>query len=129
MIHGSGQCGAVQWRFEGMPESATACNCTACRRYGALWAYDFESDGINVSGPTQTYTRGTWVVFHFCLSCGCVAYWRGLHVDGEGWPAMGINLRMSHPENVAQIPIIHHDGLKTAEDLPGDGRCVADYWF
>ena len=38
---------------------------------------------------------------------------------------MGINLRMSHPENVAQIPIIHHDGLKTADDPPLDGRCVS----
>ena len=129
MIHGSCHCGAVQWRFEGTPESATACNCTACRRYGALWAYDFEGDGINVSGPTQTYTRGRWVVFHFCLSCGCVAYWRGLHVDGKGRRAMGVNLRMTDPENVAQIPINHHDGLETAGDLPRDGRCVADYWF
>ena len=46
-----------------MPESATACNCTACRRFGALWAYEFEGEGIDVSGPTQTYTRGKWVVF------------------------------------------------------------------
>ena len=55
MIHGSGQCGAVQWRFEGMPESATACNCTACRRYGALWAYDFESDGMCQVRPNPTH--------------------------------------------------------------------------
>src|SRR5258706_305888 len=53
MIQGSCLCGAVQWRFEGMPESATACNCTACRRYGALWAYDYEGEGINVTGPTR----------------------------------------------------------------------------
>ena len=57
MIQGSCHCGAVQWRFEGMPDSATACNCTMCRRYGALWAYDFDGEGINVSGPTQTYIR------------------------------------------------------------------------
>jgi hypothetical protein len=28
-----------------MPESATACNCTACRRNGVLWAYDYEGEG------------------------------------------------------------------------------------
>jgi len=128
MIQGSCLCGAVQWRFDGMPDSATACNCTACRRYGALWAYGFEGGGIDVSGSTQTYTRGKWVVFHFCPACGCVAYWRGLETSKRGRP-MGVNLRLTDPESVAPILINHHDGLKTAQDLPRDGRCVADYWF
>src|SRR5262249_39749528 len=44
MIEGSCHCGAVRWTFEGVPESATACNCTACRRYGVLWAYDYEGE-------------------------------------------------------------------------------------
>lgn len=30
---------------------------------------------------------------------------------------------------VAKIPIDHFDGFDTFEDLPRDGRCVADYWF
>lgn len=128
MIQGSCHCGSVGWSFQGTPESATVCNCTACRRYGALWAYGFEGK-IQVSGLTQTYTRGRWVVFHFCAACGCVAYWRSLHTTREGQVAMGINLRMSNPEEVAQIPIVRHDGLVAADDLPRDGRCVADYWF
>jgi hypothetical protein len=41
MVEGSCHCGAVRWSFDGTPESATACNCTVCRRYGVLWAYDF----------------------------------------------------------------------------------------
>ena len=129
MIQGSCLCGAVQWRFEGVPESATACNCTACRRFGALWAYEFEGEGIDVSGPTQTYTRGKWVVFNFCRACGCVVYWRGLRTSKDGRRPMGVNLRLADPENVAHIPIVRHDGLETADDLPRDGRCVADYWF
>jgi hypothetical protein len=32
---------------------ATAYNCTACRRYGVMWIYDFEGEGVHVSGPTQ----------------------------------------------------------------------------
>jgi hypothetical protein len=40
-----------------VPESATACSCTACRRYGTLWAYDFEDEGIRVSGQTRVYAR------------------------------------------------------------------------
>jgi hypothetical protein len=128
-IDGSCRCGAVQWHFKGMPESATVCNCTACHRYGALWAYDFEGSGIHVSGPTQTYTQGRWVVFHFCAVCGCVAYWRGLKNSENGQRPMGVNLRLADLESVAQIPIIRHEGLNTTDDLPPDGRCVTDYWF
>lgn len=63
MIHGSCHCGAVRWQFKGMPESATACNCTVCRRYGVLWAYDFEGEGISVLGPTRVYVRGEAIEF------------------------------------------------------------------
>ena len=84
MLHGACHCGAVEWRLEGMPEAATACNCTMCRRYGALWAYDYEGEGINVSGPTQVYERGRAIGFHFCPACGCVAYWRSLDPDDDG---------------------------------------------
>ena len=130
MIQGSCDCGAVQWRFEGMPESATACNCTICRRYGTLWAYGHEGEGIDVSGPTGSYVRGRkWIEFHFCSACGCVAYWRAALVGKSGRRRMAVNLRLSEPENVAQIPMIRHDGLVAADDLPRDGRCVADYWF
>jgi hypothetical protein len=54
MIQGSCHCGAVQWRFDGVPEGATACNCTVCRRYGVLWAYDFEDEGITVWARRKT---------------------------------------------------------------------------
>ena len=49
MIQGSCHCGAVQWQFESQPEGATACNCTVCRRYGVLWAYDYDGAGVKVS--------------------------------------------------------------------------------
>jgi len=129
MIQGSCLCGAVQWQFDGVPDGATACNCTACRRYGVLWAYDFEGERIKVSGPTQAYARGDSLGFHFCPACACVAYWRALTIDEDGRRRIAVNLRLTEPEAVARIPIDHFDGLDTFEDLPRDGRCVADYWF
>jgi hypothetical protein len=42
---------------------------------------------------------------------------------------MGVNLRLADLESVARIQIVRHDGLSTTDDLPPDGRCVADYWF
>jgi len=88
MIEGSCHCGVVRWHFDGMPESATTCNCTVCRRYGVLWIYDF-----------------------------------------EGERRIAVNVRLAEPEAVAHLPIDHFDGLASFQDLPRDGRCVADYWF
>jgi hypothetical protein len=129
MLEGSCLCGTVRWTFDGMPDGATACNCTACRRYGVLWAYDYEDEGIHVSGPTQAYVRGKALGFHFCPTCGCVAYWRALEPNKEGRRRVAVNLRLAEPEAVAQIPIDHFDGLVSFDDLPRDGKCVKDYWF
>jgi hypothetical protein len=129
MIKGSCLCGAVHWTFAGEPDGATACNCTACRRYGVLWAYDYENEGINTSGKTRAYVRGKALEFHFCPNCGCVAFWRGLQVDDQGRRRIAVNIRLAEPDAVAQIAIDHFDGLDTFDDLPRDGKCVADYWF
>jgi len=129
MLEGACHCGAVHWQFSGMPESATACNCTVCRRYGALWAYDFEGEAIHVSGPTRGYVRGKAIEFHFCSTCGCVAYWRAQEADEQGRRRIAVNLRLAEPAPVARLPIDHFDGLVSFEDLPRDGRCVGDLWF
>lgn len=131
MIRGSCHCGAVQWQFDTSDiESATACNCTVCRRYGVLWAYDYDGERITVSGPTHAYVRGDCSLgFHFCPICGCVAYWRALQPDEGDRIRIAVNLRLAEPEAVARIPIRHFDGLDRFQDLPPDGRCVRDYWF
>lgn len=130
MIQGSCHCGSVRWRFAGVPDGATACNCTVCRRYGVLWAYDYEGEGVTVTGNTRAYVCGSKEIsFNFCPECGCVAFWRSLTADGAGRRRIAVNLRLAEPEAVARIPIDHFDGLNTFEDLPRDGRCVADYWF
>jgi hypothetical protein len=112
-----------------MPESTTACNCTVCRRYGALWIYDYEGERIQVSGETRTYTRGKALSFHFCPNCGCVVSWRGSKVDEDGRRRLAVNLRLTEPGPIAHLPIDHFDGLDSFDDLPRDGRCVADMWF
>lgn len=47
----------------------------------------------------------------------------------QGRRRIAVNLRLTEPGAVAQVPIDRFDGLNTFEDLPRDGRCVADYWF
>lgn len=129
MIEGSCVCGAVHWKFASQPDGATACNCTACRKYGALWAYAHENDGAWVSGKTQAFARGKALEFHFCPVCGCMAFWRANQLDEHGRRRLAVNLRMAEPDAVEAIRIDHFDGLDSFEDLPRDDRCVADYWF
>lgn len=129
MIQGSCHCGAVRWQFAGQPDGATACNCTVCRRYGTLWAYDYEGHGITHSGPTHFYQRAKAIEFHFCPVCACVTFWRATQAGDDGRRRIAVNLRMAEPEAVANIPIDHFDGFDAFDDLPRDGRCVRDYWF
>lgn len=129
-IEGSCHCGKVRWIYDAPLESVTACNCTACRRFGALWAYGYVDHEIKTSGDTQAYARGKALEFHFCANCGCTAFWRGLSVDEKGRRRIAVNVRLcENPDAVAPLKIDHFDGLNTFEDLPHDGRCVKDMWF
>lgn len=131
-IEGRCHCGRTHWRFRGPLGPATACNCTLCRRYGALWVYDFEDEAITLHGPRSVYVREgktPALEIHFCPTCAGVLAWRGLTPEADGRRRMAVNVRLAPPERVADLPIDHFDGLVSFDDLPRDGRCVRDYWF
>ena len=132
-LEGACHCGAAHWVLTGDPGPATACNCTLCRRYGALWAYDYEGERISISGPRTSYTRmgksSPALEILFCPTCGCVICWRGLKLDASGRRRIAVNLRLAPPDAVASLPVDHFDGLDTFNDLPRDQRCVRDLWF
>jgi hypothetical protein len=130
VYEGSCHCGSVRWTLDGSPDSATACSCTICRRYGALWAYGHENEDVRVSGETHAYSWGDRDLgFYFCPTCACLAYWRAIEPNEAGRRRVGVNLRMAEPASVSRIPIRHLDGLETWRALRSDGRCVADMWF
>ena len=128
MIEGTCHCGAVHWRFDATPDSATACNCTICRRYGVLWIYGHEGEDVFVTGPTRAYVRGKHLEFHFCPTCGCVTHWRGQAPGRSGRRRSAVNLRLAEPGDVAHLPVDHFDGLHAFEDLGRDQRTVGDMW-
>jgi hypothetical protein len=130
MIEEYCHCGKVHWRFDGEPDGATACNCTVCRRYGALWIYGFEGENVALTGATKAYSWGEHNLgFHFCPECGCVAAWRGIKPRPDGRRRMGVNVRLADPKAVGAIPIDHFDGLESWKRLERDGRTVAHMWF
>ncbi len=131
MLEGVCDCGGVKWSYTPVVESVTACNCNMCRRYGALWAYDFIDAGITVTGETREYARNGKVLdFHFCVTCGCISHYVVRKSDSEGRRKAAVNLRLiTNPERIQHLPIDHFDGLDSWDDLPRDGRCVKDLWF
>jgi hypothetical protein len=130
MLEGSCHCGKVTWRFDGLPDTTLACSCTVCRRYGSLWAYDFEGERIHVSGTTRAYSWNRHHLgFHFCPECGCIAYWRAMKPREDGRRRIAVNLRLAEPDAVAAIPVKHFDGLHWTSDPVMDGRTVKDMWF
>lgn len=133
LTRGSCLCGNVHWEFRGEMLDATICNCTACRRYGVLWAYDYEGHGISIDDPHAQlvgYQRGSNVLsFNFCKTCGNLVSWRRTKAEEDGRLRIAVNLRLAEPADVADIPIVRFDGLHSFDDLPMDGRAVTDFWF
>lgn len=132
MLEGSCFCGAAGWEMDGDPGPVTACNCTLCRRYGALWAYDFENGRIRLRGEVKAFRRpgkaDPALEILFCATCASVVAWRGLRLEPDGRRRMAVNIRLADPEAVADLPIDHFDGLDSFEDLPRDGATVRSLW-
>ncbi|MCI5073163.1 GFA family protein [bacterium] len=130
-LKGSCHCKKVSWHHQAMPEDITACNCTVCSRYGVLWAYGYLNDTIKIQGKTQSYQRGDKVLsFHFCSTCGCVAYWLSNQANALGKYRIAVNIRLiDNPKQIEHLSIRHFEGLHSFKDLPMDQCTVKDLWF
>jgi hypothetical protein len=115
MITASCHCGAVRLTVAERPARLTSCNCSLCRRVGALWDYRQQADVNIAAAPDATfgYIQGDGTLAtHHCRICGCVTHW----IPTENSPAEGriaINARLMPPEVIAAVPIRHFDGADT----------------
>lgn len=116
MIKGSCHCGRVRFELAQAPEWLTICNCSLCRRLGALWAH-VEPASVTVThdeGATFTYIQGEKrVALHTCRTCGCTTHWFGL--SDEAKTRMGLNYRLAEPDDIAALRIRHFDGAESWE--------------
>ena len=46
-------CGAVRIEVQRAPRTLTGCNCSVCRRHGALWAHDELGEPVADSRATE----------------------------------------------------------------------------
>jgi hypothetical protein len=112
MVEAACHCGAVRLTAPQAPREVTACNCSICRRIGALWAYYERGEiGLNRAGSTRPYVWGDrMLAFHRCRNCGCVTHWLSLN---GAYPRMAINARMMDCVDVDKVRIRHFDGAKS----------------
>lgn len=121
MIEATCHCQAVRFQIARAPETVTNCNCSICRRTGALWAYYNPAD-VALMTPNADFGGYAWgdrmLTFHHCRVCGCITHWSP--VD-KTHPRMGVNGRLFDPEVLARVRVRHLDGADTWTYLDEDG--------
>lgn len=104
---GSCHCGAVRIGLHDGPVDVTECNCSVCRRTGALWTYA-TPDQVDVAGAVDGYRQGDEALTLWrCKRCGIVTHWTP--VD-PAYGRMGVNLRLFDPAIWVSLPRVQVDG-------------------
>lgn len=114
MIFSTCHCGAVRIEIPGPPAVLVNCNCSICRRYGALWA-QFDIGAVRIVGHpenTTVYIGGKRTLKTVrCRHCGCVTHWEPLELkDGA---MLGVNMRNFEADQVSSARIRQFDGAHT----------------
>ncbi len=114
MISASCHCGAVQIGIPSKPEAVTSCNCSICRRLGALWAF-FPVDDVRIQiapGATEEYLWGEKTRrFVRCRTCGCTTH--VYPVSPKPGSKVEVNVRLFEPESLGPFRIRCFDGADT----------------
>jgi hypothetical protein len=98
-------CNRIKITMPSLPTRLNECHCTACYKYGAIWAY-FPRNEVRISVADDTkieaYIRADGdgdLSFNRCSNCGCITHWWGEGEIPEGVEErMGVNCRLV-PEN------------------------------
>jgi hypothetical protein len=118
MLSGTCHCGAIRIELPSTPETATDCNCSLCRRLGALWAY-YPWGTVRIEGHpgnTAGYVQGDKTLRTVrCATCGCVTHWEPL--DPQPETRHGVNLRLFDTKLLEAVRIRRLDGADTWEFL------------
>src|SRR5262245_22327998 len=110
MVRAACHCTQVRFEVAEHPDWVLDCNCTICRRYGALWTYFRGPDRaklLTVPAPetTEAYLWGDRSIgFHRCKTCGCVT-----HLQAADTPTpmiFGLNARLIPTLDPAKVRVV-----------------------
>jgi len=106
---GECHCGRVSFELRARLGYALDCNCSLCRRRGALWHAATDADLTILSGESDLllYQFNTMAAKHyFCRHCGIHPFARP-RLDPSRWV---VNLRCIDGVDLAAIPVQAFDG-------------------
>lgn len=114
MLTASCHCGAVQLQVSRTPRTLTSCNCSICRRYGALRAY-YTAVSVRVVCRARALSRYSWdgkfLNFVRCKTCGCIMYHERRQKRPDG--RIDVNARNFEPSVIARARVRRLDGAST----------------
>ena len=125
MLTASCHCGKVTLELRRAPRALTQCNCSICRRYGALWGY-FRRRSVLVRAARSALASYSWGnqvrEFRHCRSCGCLTHYQHRLKKRDGSDTLAVNMRnVDQPELIATAQITLLDGAgswKALEQRP-----------
>ena len=109
---GSCHCGRIAFTLHGDVSDALDCNCSMCRRRGALLAF-YPREALVLSSKEGDY--GTYrfhkenIAHHFCPTCGIAPFSEAVHPK-TGKPMVAVNLRCLPDVDLASLKVEHVDG-------------------
>jgi hypothetical protein len=114
MIEGSCHCGSIRITVARVPSTVTDCNCSICRRYGALWAY-YKASDVQLRGTRSSMSSYLWgkqrIRFMRCGNCGCITHWEP--AGDSRPPRIGVNARNLDPQLLGNVRVRRLDGAKS----------------
>ena len=114
MLRAACHCAAVRLEVARPPDWVIDCNCSLCRRYGALWAHYRPVEVMFVAGEdhTDAYVWGeSSFAFHRCRTCGCLTHHTAL--DAAPPRLRAVNVRMMPALDPASVKLQHTDNAHT----------------
>jgi hypothetical protein len=97
MVRAACHCTQVRFELAEHPVWVLDCNCTSCRRAGALWCYTNGRAPVTLAVPpakglTDVYRWGDeGIAFQRCKTCGCLTH---MQTTDEKEFIFGLNARM-----------------------------------
>ncbi len=108
---GSCHCGAVSFEATAALDPVIDCNCSICRKRGALWTFIPAAQFKLLSGEDALtdYQFNKRVIHHlFCNKCGVASFARGRGPDGN--ESVAINVRCLDDIDLSKLTLTPFDG-------------------
>ena len=103
-------CGAIRIYVRQMCRTLTSCNCSICRRYGALWAY-YAASSVTIEAPKGGLSKYSWNRKYRCKKCGCVTHYAYRKKRRD--TTVAVNAVNFEPSALVGVRIRHLDGARS----------------